>query len=58
MNDILKGIGSFVLSLILIAVPILCGISFFVWPSFVAGLLAIISTCELIILGVCLYSLD
>lgn len=58
MDDILKGIGSFVLSLALVAIPILFGISFFIWHAFITGIFAILSTCEIIVLGVCLYFSD
>lgn len=50
-EEIIKGIGSIILSMIIVALPVLCGLSFgFNWPSFIKFLFILITFGEAVIL--------
>lgn len=50
-EDVIKAIGSIILSLIIVALPVLCGLSFgFNWPSLIKFLFTLITFSEAVIL--------
>ena len=46
MDDIFRAIGCFVIAVLFLAIPVLCGVSFFLWSPFVSVILSLITLLE------------
>lgn len=54
-DDILRGIGCFVVAVSWLAVPVLCGVSFILWTPFVSIILSLATLLEVACVTIDLY---
>ena len=54
-DDIFRGIGCFVVAVCILAVPVLCGVSFLLWSPFISVILSLATLLEIMWVTIDLY---